>query len=213
MRDAESDRMRFGRTGSLLALALALASSSGCGTRTSTTQLWSADDYRAEPLRRVIVFGRNMAEPQRRAVEDRLATALAGHGVTATTSYRIYPALPAREITQAELAQQGFDGAFVTTLHAVRERQSYVPGHYHAGGMWGGYYGGGMGWGWSPGYVVTDELVDAETAVFDLRGGGRLVWSAMTRTMNPTSSEDLTKSMSREILPSVAKNGIIPRKE
>lgn len=193
----------------LVALVLA---ASGCGTKTSTTQLWSAEDYSAAPLRKVVIFGRGMAEAQRRTVEDRFATALGDHGVAATPSYRIFPELPDREIAQAELAKQGFDGALVTTLHGTRERQSYVPGHYQGGGFWGGYYG--MGWGWSPGYIVTDELVDAETSVFDLRtGGGRLVWSATTRTTNPTSGDDLSKSMSREILPSIAKNGIIPRRD
>lgn len=194
-----------------LLFALALAAG-GCATRTSTTQLWSANDYSATPLRRVVVFGRGMAEAQRRALEDRLASALADHGVTATPSYAIFPVLPNREIAQAELAKQGFDGAFVTTLHGTERRQTYVPGHYHGGGFWGGYYG--MGWGWSPGYVVTDELVEAETSVFDLRtDGGRLVWSAMTRTANPTSGDDLSKSMSREILPSIAKGGVIPKRE
>lgn len=194
----------------LLALALALAG--GCGTKTSTTQLWAASDYSAAPLRKVIVFGRGMAEAQRRSVEDRLVSALGEHGVTATQSYRMFPELPNREIMQTELAKQGFDGALVTTLHATRQRQSYVPGHYHGGGFWGGYYG--MGWGWSPGYIVTDELVDAETSVFDLRtDGGRLVWSATTRTLNPTSGEDLTKSMSKEILPGIAKRGIIPSRD
>lgn len=198
-------------TTALLALALA---ASGCGTKTSTTHLWSAGDYAAPPLRKVIVFGRGMAEPQRRAVEEHLASALANHGVTATPSYRVYPALPNREIGQGELVQQGFEGAFVTTLRGVRERETYVPGHFRGGGAyWGGYYGG-MGWGHSPGYVVTDELVDAETSVFDLRSdAGRLVWSAVTKTTNPESSEDLTKSMSREILPGMAKRGIIPRRD
>jgi hypothetical protein len=188
----------------VLFLALALATS-GCATKTSTTHLWSAQDYSAAPLRRVVVFGRGMAEPQRREVEDQMVAALGAHGVTATPSYRLFPALPNREIAQAELAKHGFDGAFVTTLHAIRERQSYVPGHYH---------GGGLGMGWSPGYVVTDELVDAETAVFDLRSdGGRLVWSAMTRTTNPRSGEDLTKSVTRETLPEIAKRGIIAKED
>ena len=40
-----------------------------------------------------------------------------------------------------------------------------------------------------------------------------LVWSATTRTTNPTSGDDLSKSMSRKILPSIAKNGIIPRRD
>lgn len=193
----------------LLALVLA---ASGCKTQTSTTHLWSAHDYSASPLTRVVIFGRGMAEAQRRSVEDHLAGALGEHGVTATPSYRIFPVLPNREVAQAELAKQGFDGAFVTTLHGTKERQTYVPGHYYGGGFWGGYYG--MGWGWSPGYIVTDELVDAETSVFDLRSdGGRLVWSATTRTTNPTSGEDLPKSLSREILPSIAKGGIIPKRD
>jgi hypothetical protein len=34
----------------------------------------------------------------------------------------------------------------------------------------------------------------------------------VTKTTNPTSGEDLTTSMSREILPSIAKAGIVGKK-
>lgn len=166
----------------------------------------------------MIVFARNMPEAQRRSVENHLAAELGDHGVAATPSYEVFPQPPSEEQAKAEVASRGFEGVVVVSLRGVRERTSYVPGHYRGGGFAGGSYGMGgyygMGWGWSPGYVVTDEIVDAETSVWDLRGegGGRLVWSALTKTTNPTSGEDLTKSLSREILPNMAKSGIVGRK-
>lgn len=207
-----ADRMRFGK-GIVLALGLALATPTycGCATQTSTTQLWAAQDYHSEAMHDVIVFGNGMAETQRRSVEDQLSAALRDHGVAATPSYKVFATLPEMDKARAEVTRQRFDGALVVTLHGVRERQSYVPGHYQGGGFWGGYYG--MGWGWSPGYVVTDEIVDAETSVWDLRSGdGRMVWSAVTNTQNPSSGQDLTKSMAKETLPKIAKAGIIPEK-
>jgi hypothetical protein len=201
--------MRIGRVISLLALALAFGSS-GCATKTSTTHLWHAEDYAARPIKTAIVFARNMAEAQRRSVEQQLADALGDHGVAATPSYQLFPEPPAEEQAKAEVTKRGFEGVLVVSLRGVRERRSYMPGHYMGGGWGGGYYG--MGWGWSPGYIVTDEIVDAETSLWDLRAGSdRLVWSAVTKTTNPTSGEDLTRSMSREILPGIARTGIIEK--
>jgi hypothetical protein len=203
--------MRIGRT-AVVALSLLLPTFCGCATKTSTTHLWAAEDYRGGTMGNVIVFGRGMAEAQRRSLEDQLGDALADHGVAATPSYRVFPVLPDVDEARAEVTKQNFDGAVVVTLHGTRERQSYVPGHYMGGGFWGGYYG--MGWGWSPGYVVTDELVDAETSVWDLRtDNGRLVWSALTNTENPTSGPDLTKSLAKEILPKMEKAGLVPKKD
>ena len=199
--------MRLAAAATVLCLAL-----TACATRTSTTHVWQAEVKPAQPVRSMIVFARNMTEAQRRSVEQQLSAALGDHGVAATPSYEVFPQPPAEEEAKAEVTKRGFEGVLVVSLRGVRERTSYVPGHYQGGGWAGGYYG--MGWGWSPGYVVTDEIVDAETSVWDLRGdaNSRLLWSAVTKTTNPSSGEDLTKSLSREILPSIAKAGIVPRR-
>jgi hypothetical protein len=185
-----------------------------CATKTSTTQLWQAEGYAPRFVENVLVFGGRMAEPMRRSLEDEVAKELADRGTRATPSYKLFPQLPQRDIAQPEVRRLGFDAAIVATLSSIRERQTFVPGHYHYGGFWGAYYG--PGWGmttWSPGYVVTDELVNVDTTLWDLRTEpGNLVWTTSTTTRNPTSTSDFVESFAGEVAENLERARLVRQK-
>ena len=205
------NRLRGASFVAMLGLAAAVAGI-GCGTKTSTTQLWQAQNIRPSTMQRVIVFGGGMAEPERRSIEDGLSASLQARGVGATPSYVLFPELPNAQHARGEVQQRGYEGAIVATIRGTEEKESYVPGYYHGGTFWGGYYGPGWGMGYTPGYVVTDEYVNVETSLWDLRTeDGALVWSAVTKTMNPSSGKDLVNSLSKEIVPKMSDAGYFPR--
>ncbi len=197
----------------MMLLTLVFLGVSGCATPTSTTHIWSAPVQPAVAPQNVIVFGGRMTEPTRRTVEETFVRELATRGVRATPSYRIFPQLPTRDIAQDEVKKLGFDGAVVATLRQVRERQSYVPGHYY-GGFWGGYYGSGWGMGsWSPGYVVTDEYVIVETTYWNLRNhDGDLVWAINTQTRNPDSTQDFVDSYIEEVMENLERTPLVRKR-
>jgi hypothetical protein len=202
----------------LSAVALGSAGPLGCSTKTSTTHVWQANVQAPRVAENVIVFAGRMTEATRRTVEDSFVRELSERGTRATPSYRLFPQLPQRDIAHEEVHRLGFDAAIVATLREIRERNSYVPGHYH-GGFWGSYYGPGWGpgWGmgtWSPGYVVTDELVNLETTYWDLRADpGELLWATNTETRNPRSTTDFVESYTDTILPNLEKLGVIRKKK
>jgi hypothetical protein len=155
----------------------------------------------------VLVFGGGTIETHRRAIEDGVVAMLKREGIDARPSYTMFPTLPDRERARAATRDAGIDGALVVALRGVHERTRYVPGHY-SGGFWGSYYGPGYygpGWGgmYSPGYVVTDEVVLAETTLWDVRGDGVLVWTSTTQTTNPTNMRDFVGSLSKEVVPNL----------
>ena len=172
--------------------SLAIAFVAGCGgPSTSVTQVWNAP-LAAPPMRKIVVFAARTDEANRRALEDKLVAELAKRGVAAVQG-------------------RGFDGILVATLKNVRERLSYVPGTY-SGGFWNDYYYG-PGWtSWSPGYVRTDEIVNFETTLWDARAEDKLVWAALTKTVNPSSGRDFVKSLTDAVLPPLEKAGRIPPK-
>jgi hypothetical protein len=92
-------------------------------------------------------------------------------------------------------------------MKGTRERQTYVPGGY-SGGFWGGYYG--AGWGYDPGYMVTDTFVNFETTLWDPHGEGKMVWSAVTETENPSSSSDFIAGLSKSIIPALVQARLLP---
>jgi hypothetical protein len=160
-------------------------------------------------MRSLLVIGARMDTASRRSLEDGFAAALAQHGVRATPSYTFFPnGFPSAEQARHTVEQVGFDGLLVATSEGVTERTHVAAGY----GFWSGYYYG-AGWeGWYPGYVYTDEYVKFETSLWNQRAGGELVFTAVTQTINPSSSKDFVASLTHEVIPALEKGGIIPKK-
>jgi hypothetical protein len=159
-------------------------------------------------MKRMIVFVARMDEPNRRALEDGLATELRRRGVDARPSYELFPGeLPERAKAQAMVREQGYEGILFATLKDVTERQTFVPGT--TGGFWTSYYGYGWGYG-SPGYVMTDEIVTFETTLWDARAEDRLVWTLLTKTTNPSSGRSFVKSLTNAVAPALEKARLVP---
>jgi hypothetical protein len=194
-----------------LAVALSTALLTGCGgPKTSVTQVWKATV--TSPLRSVLVFGTNMDETNRRALEDAMVSELGRHHVAAKPSYELFPGKPPdREDARKLVTQSGFEGVLVATLRKVSERSTVLPGAYY-GGFWSSYYG--QAWGYyDPGYVLTDEVVSFETTLWDARAGDRLVWSADLETTNPSDGREFARSLTGRVVSTLDKSGFLPPKE
>jgi hypothetical protein len=191
-----------------LAGAAVLTLAAACGTQTSTTSTWSAPVPASGPLKSIVVVGAGVKEGNRRILEDQLSARLGQTGVKATPSYQLFPnATPSKEEARASVQQGGHDGILVSRLKNIKESQQFYPGGYD-GGFWDGYYG--TGGGWYGGQVVTDENVNFENTLWDARGDGKLLWSANTSTLNPTSSNDFAEALSKTIVPELSKSGFVP---
>lgn len=187
----------------------ALVLAAGCGgPSTSVTQTWSAP-LGAPPMKTMLVFAAKMDEANRRALEDGLVAELGKHDVAAKPSYVLFPGEPPERDTAREAVKSaGFDGVLVATMTSVREKQTYVPGSY-GGGFWTSYYGNAWS-SYSPGYVVTDEVVSFETTLWDSRAEDKLVWASFTETTNPSEGRDFVKSLTKAMMGSLEKTGVIP---
>jgi hypothetical protein len=181
----------------------------GCGgAQTSVTEVWKAP-IAAAPMKNMIVFGAHLDEANRRALEDAYVAALSEHGVAAKPSYTMFPGEPPpRDQAREAVKNAGFDGILVSRLRSVREKQTYVPG-YREDGFWGGYYGPGWGY-WSPGYVVTDEIVNFDTTLWDTRSGDQLVFALTTKTTNPSSGTDFVQSLTKTVIKALEAQNLLP---
>ena len=210
----ENLRSRFygAASASALSALTLLSASAGCSTSTQTvmTDTWRDPNYAAGPMRSIVVFGGKMDETNRRSLEDRLVAALSAQGVRATASYALFPGeLPSKDEARAVIQQAGADGVLVSSMRGTTQRQTYVSGAYE-GGFWDGFYGPGWGGAWAPGYVVTDQFVKFETSLWDPKGNGKMVWSAVTQTENPSSGMAFASSLTKAVLPALTKAGFLP---
>jgi hypothetical protein len=180
-----------------------------CSTPTAVTNEWKDPSYAAGPMRNVMVVGAKLDDTPRRTLEDSFASNLSMHGIRATASDTLFPGqLPDRSQVQAAVQKEGFDGVLISTMRGVHEQTVIEPGAGWGGGFYDGYWG--SGWAGSGAYVQTDQFVKFETTLWDPTGPGKLVWSAVTQTENPTSGQNFASSLTKKLVPDMAKKGLIP---
>jgi len=79
------------------------------------------------------------------------------------------------------------------TLRGIRDRPVYVPGGWDDSGAVTTARAGG----YSPGYVVNDEIVSVETTLWDIHDNGKMVWSATTPDRQPDFPVTMPRRASR----------------
>jgi hypothetical protein len=184
-------------------LALGLAA---CSTPTTETNVWQNPSYAAGPMRSVAVFAGRMNDTDRRTLEDGYVAELTAYGVRAAPSYTLFPdgQIPQDQAAvRAALQKGGYDGALVSTLKGVHEQVFVAPG-----ADWGGGFDTGF-WGPGPAAVEANEFVKFETTLWS-PSSGKLVWSTITQTENPTSNKNFVSSLTSTVVPSLSKAGLIP---
>lgn len=170
---------------------------------TSIEQQWRAPQ--ATQLHRVATVMRSSDITVRRAAEDDMAQQLRTRGVDAVPGYRILSDQDYhdREAAKARLRAAGFDGVIVMRLASKDTRLQYVPGNFGAYGYWG------AGWGaWGPGYYEPETIVRIETAAYSLQNN-HLVYSALSRTIDPDSVKTLVSDVSKKVANAMQKQGVV----
>lgn len=182
--------------GILLLLVAACAS-------TSIEQQWRAPQ--ATQLHRVATVMHSRNVTVRRAAEDDMARQLRARGVDAVPGYRILSDQDYRdrEAAKARLRAAGFDGVIVMRLASKDTRLRYVPGDFGAYGYWD------AGWGaWGPGYYEPETIVRIETVAYSLQNN-HLVYSALSRTLDPNSVGSLISDVTKKVANAMQKQGVV----
>jgi hypothetical protein len=191
-------------------IALAGIAAGACAPSTTIDQAWMAPTARQQPpLQRVVTMFISENMTLCHSGEDELARELAKRGVRATPAYMIFSdgAQNVRDVEplKARLRQLGYDG--VVTMRVVdREQQiGSVAGTFDGyWGYWGPGYWGGAYW---PGYVYSETIYRVEAAAYSLRTG-QLVWSAITRTTDPSSAHQLVDDTTEIVAGQLTRNGL-----
>ncbi|MGD0674997.1 MAG: hypothetical protein ABSC94_06225 [Polyangiaceae bacterium] len=207
IRRTSSSTVSAAATWATATLAIFAIGSIGCTTPTTETNVWKNQSYTGGPMKEIAVFAFRLNETDRRTLEDQFASALRGYGVHATPSYAIFPEeLPDPASVRGTLQGSGYDGALVSTLRGVSEQVMVTPDADWPGGFTSAYTGPG-----GPVYGQTDQYVKFETSMWS-PSSGKMVWSTVTETENPMSKHDFESSLTRTVVPSLAKEGLIPPK-
>lgn len=178
----------------MLGLA-AMAAVTACSS-TQVTSTWKDPAaVAATRFQRVLVIAIVPDESARRNLEEQLAAELRQGGTQAIPSNQLIEDRTAltKESVKGIVEQRGFDSVLVTHYMGTERQFEYVPGTYDA------YFGYMSPMIYEPGYLRETTNVRLETRLFDARGGGQLVWSASTSTMDPASAQKAIPEVAEKI--------------
>jgi hypothetical protein len=190
----------------------------GCAVNSQMTNLWRDPSYRPGSVHDVLVVAIRKDPVRRRMWEDAFAKALGRRGVTATTSYSLYPEAPPDTDQVLEAIRKHDVGAVLTSTRLPDEATSrYVPGAFRPQQLAAQDYYGRFHSYWAnvqdPGYIETDTIIQIQTDIWTTAGeGGHLVWSGTLRTLESTAHGTVDKAVTRSIMPELERAGVVSDK-
>jgi hypothetical protein len=187
----------------------------GCSS-SSLFEKWHDPSFQAPPLSKMLVIAVRKDATKRRIWEDAFAGELVKHGVAATSSYGLFPdAPPDTNQVITTVQANGFDGILVifklsteTNPHYVKGYASMEPEGAYTGPYWQRY--------WNtydviehPGYVDSQKVAFRAIEVTTTGNGGRMIWSAKSRTADPDSVKDIQQGIAGLVISELARRSII----
>ena len=190
--------------GPLRAVAIAVIAAACGGTSTTIEQSWRTPDPRVSAMQNVVTLSLSRDGAVRRNIEDQLARKIRGNGVRATPGYLIIPdaELADRAAVREKLAAAGFDGVIAVRLVSREHQLQYVPG------TWDTYWGTAWSPAYDPGYLESELVVRIETSAYSL-DDQKLVWSALSRTVDPASVREGIDEVTTLAASQLSKQGIV----
>jgi hypothetical protein len=198
----------------ILALLLMVA---GCAS-TRLQRAWIAPDVGTLKIGRVVAIAFSNNPGRRRAMESSIADEIrkAAPEVEVIQSSTLVSDADLRneEKARASLERAGFDAQLVMRVTDVNRTDVYVPGrtrvvpqYYRT--FWG-YYRYWVPIAYEPGYVERDRDVQVETALYSTAERGGLVYTAVSRTLNPSSAADLAEDVTSVVVKDLKEKRLFP---
>ncbi|AYD46635.1 MAG TPA: hypothetical protein VFQ86_12655 [Arachidicoccus soli] len=180
----------------------------GCSTSKLTTSWVSPQaTMQGQHFNKVLVLG--LLSAKNRAVkvnmENELAKGLNEMGVQTITATDIYGPTAFRGMSERQvmrlLHKDGIDGVVTIALVDKNVSRNYVPGYW--GGPFWGYYSYYSPYMWGApysGYMSRTTSYSFETNLYNLQRKSKLLYSAQSETVDPSSPTKLAVDFSRTIV-------------
>jgi hypothetical protein len=203
---------------SVLALGCLISLMCGCAS-SSLVNKWHDPSFQAPPLGKMLVIAVRKEATMRRIWEDAFTNDLVKHGVMATSSYSLFPdAPPDTSQVLAAVQSNGFDGVLAILRLPTETNMHYVQGYTTIDQnvnyvtywqRYGTYYHEID----HPGYVDSQSVAIRTIDVSTTGNGGKMIWSATSRTPDPGSVTDLQSGVADIVIAELKNLSIISSKK
>jgi len=192
----------------------------GCAPSSSLIKPWHDPSFQSPPLTKMLVIAVRKEPLARKIWEDAFTGELAKRGVTATSSYTLYPdAPPDTNQILAIVQTNGFDGV-LAILRLPTEMNSHYVKSYSSMEPEGAYYGPYWLRYWNtylyvvhPGYIDTQKIAFRAIDVATTGTNARMIWSATSRTTDPDSVQDLQGGIAGLVVSELERQKIVGSKK
>jgi hypothetical protein len=186
----------------------------GC-SGSQLVDMWADPQPPAAPLANLLVVAMKKDPARRRLWEDGFAAEIAKHNARVTPSYRLFAtAVPDTQQVISAVREHGFDGVLVAHRLGTETQTRQVAGYTTQEPVtrrnpWTGNYYTYWREIHHPGYTETERIVIHQVDVWSTKDGGRLVWTGNARTLDPNSSEVVSKEITSLVIPELMKKGLL----
>lgn len=202
---------------SILVFAVLAVVSIGCGS-TQLVDVWQDPAFEQRPMDKVLVVAMQKDDMRRRLWEDAFVETMLerDEDINAVPSYTLFPEnFPDTAAVREGVGNRGFDGVLLITGIAKEEYLLKYPGYYSEQPVslyspWWNTYVTRYEVVYHPGYLERETAVRVAADMLYTNGDGRLVWSAVSETVDPTSRQQLKNSVSDVMVDDLADANLIP---
>jgi hypothetical protein len=163
------------------------------GPSTTIEQSWTAPQF--SPPRRLVVVYISHDGSVRRTVEDEMVAKLARNGISAAPSYSVVTNDVLQDPTRSKamMRSAGFDGVIAIRLLSKDSDNASSFGDY-----------------WTSAWSAYDSafVVRLETSLYSLETG-ELLWSAMSRTLDPDNNKTVINEVTSVVSQQLHKSRVV----
>lgn len=201
---------------------LAVVLMSACGTSTSIIGSYKAPGLNKLAYKKIFVSALTDNTSVKQTVENNLAQYMNEKGIATVKSSEAFPPDfhssgndKDKNVVLQKIHDTSCDGIMTIAMVNKETETRYVPGSnaypvvgvgYY--GTFGAYYAYGYNSFYSPGYYTTDKTYYLETNLYDA-ATEKLVWSAQSKTYDPSSLEGFLKGYEKTLSQQVIKDGLV----
>jgi len=202
----------------LIGLVVVMASIALSAQSAKLKTSWAAPD--AGPMsfagKKVVALAITSQMNIRMSAEEAMAREITARGPQGVAAYRVIPKeeLASKERVQQWFARTGVAGVVtirVVNVDATTEYSSVVYGasYYQS---FAGYYEYGMATIVPVGSPTERKTFAIETLLYDIEGGGKLLWAGMSETTDPKNIGTFVKGLAKTVSEDLEKRGLVKKK-
>ena len=202
----------------IAALGCLIVQFSSC-TSSRLVDIWRDASVQTPVLNKMLVIAVRKSPTKRRLWEDAFVLELTKSGVSATSSYTLFPdAPPDTDQVIAASQEGGFDGVLVILRLPTQTSREYVRGYTTSEQVvqyspyWPRYrtfFREIEHLGYVDSQTVAINTIDISTT----REGGRMIWSATSKTPDPNTVEDAQSGIAELVMEKLQTTGIVAPKK